>query len=252
MAYKVRLDSFEGPLDLLVHLIESAKMDIYNIEIRKITNQYIDYVKKMQEMNIDVASEFIFLAATLLNIKSKYLLPQNSQIDEEENLEDPRSQLVAMILEYKKFKRAAKIFSECEAAGQCILEKPMEDLSHIINSPVEHLKLKEEDFISAFEKFLIKKKKLIEIKRRYDNIQRKRITAEERISYISEVLEKSSGDEVDFFDVVKNREDNYDIALSFTSVLELIKQKSVTARQDVLYGDIKLLKNCQSKNGEEI
>ncbi len=240
MGYKVKIKSFEGPLDLLVYLIESSKMDINDIKVSEITQQYLAYIEEMKRLDIELASEFMVLAATLINIKSKLLLP-NTKDDSFDNDEiDTREKLASMLIEYKKFKSAAEIFSKKEEEASQIIEKPMEDLSEIINSPIEILSLKEDEFIKAFEKFLVRKKKIIEIKKNYDNVQRKKITAEERVNYIADVIHKAGDSEIDFFDTVKDKGDNYDVALSFTSVLELVKQRSIEAKQDRLYGQITL------------
>ena len=109
--YKVRLQSFEGPFDLLVYLIETAEMSIYDIKISQITNQYLEYLQAMQERNIAVATEFMVLAASLIEIKSKMILPRVSQEETALTEEDPRTELVERLLEYKRFKQAAQLFN---------------------------------------------------------------------------------------------------------------------------------------------
>ena len=107
MSYKVKLQTFEGPFDLLVYLIENAQMSIYDIEIKSITGQYLEYIKAMQEMDIAVATEFMVLASSLIEIKSKMILPRISESGENMIEEDPRRELVARLVEYKRFKQAA-------------------------------------------------------------------------------------------------------------------------------------------------
>ena len=109
--YKVRLQSFEGPFDLLVYLIETAEMSIYDIKISQITNQYLEYLQAMQERNIAVATEFMVLAASLIEIKSKMILPRVSQEETALTEEDPRTELVERLLEYKRFKQAAQLLA---------------------------------------------------------------------------------------------------------------------------------------------
>ena len=246
MSYKIKTDMFEGPLDLLVYLIENAKMDIYDIEISEITGQYIEYIKQMQNLDVEIGAEFILLAANLLKIKSKLLLPGNNK---EESLkeDDPRREIVDMLMEYKKFKNVAEYLKKREGEGLQLIAKPKADLEEILSDPTEILKLSHEEFIKAFEKFILKKQKVMDIKKRYDNIQRKRITAEERIGYIKKLLLEMIDDqqEIDFIETLKDEKDRYDKALSFTSVLEMIKQGQVVASQETTYGNIKLSRGCK-------
>lgn len=249
MGYKVQTENFEGPLDLLVYLIESSKMDINDIKVSEITRQYLSYIEKLQSMDIELSMEFMVLASTLINLKSKYMLPSSQSEDTISEEIDSKEKLALMILEYKKFKKAGQYLGGLEEEARYVVEKPMEDFSHIIDNPLEILSLKEEEFLKAFEKFLVKKKRLIEIRKNYDNIQRKKITAEERISYINHIMKSYGDEEIDFYNVVKNRKDPYDVALSFTAMLELVKQRNIKARQDGLYSQIKLRKNIEC--GEE-
>ena len=120
----LKLDAFEGPLDLLLHLIEKEKIDIYDIPIVEITRQYIDYLKSMQEFDMELASEFLVMAATLLQIKSRMLLPSNPNEEEEE--EDPRQRLVQMLVEYRRIKKCAKALSELKlTADRHVYRAPM-------------------------------------------------------------------------------------------------------------------------------
>ena len=121
MGYKVRLDVFEGPFDLLVYLIESARMSIYDIKVAEITTQYLKYIEEMQQMNVAVSSEFMVLAAELIDLKSKMLLPRAADPESGEAAEDPRTDLTMRILEYKKFKIASEMLREGEQANFHIL-----------------------------------------------------------------------------------------------------------------------------------
>src|SRR6187402_2812149 len=112
-AYQVRLDNFEGPLDLLLHLIKQSELNIYDIPIALVTRQYLDYIDLMQEMNLDVAGEFLVMAATLIHIKSRMLLPRPDPAQEDPD-EDPREALVRRLLEHQKFKAAAELLHERE------------------------------------------------------------------------------------------------------------------------------------------
>ena len=134
MSYKIKIDAFEGPLDLLLHLINRLEIDIYDIPVAEITEQYVAYIHTMKELELDVASEYLVMAATLLAIKSKMLLPKHEdEWDEEEEEflyeEDPRDELVMQLLEYKKYKEAAGEFKNLEAERELILTKTPIDLS---------------------------------------------------------------------------------------------------------------------------
>ena len=129
MSYKVKLQTFEGPFDLLVYLIENAQMSIYDIEIKSITGQYLEYIKAMQEMDIAVATEFMVLASSLIEIKSKMILPRISESGENMIEEDPRRELVARLVEYKKFKQAARILQEQEEAAAQEMQENVDSAS---------------------------------------------------------------------------------------------------------------------------
>ncbi|NOV88853.1 chromatin segregation and condensation protein Rec8/ScpA/Scc1 (kleisin family) [Clostridium acetobutylicum] len=114
MTLNINIDNFQGPFDLLLHLIRKNKMDIYDIKIFDITNQYIQYLNEMKEMDLEITSEFIVMAATLIEIKSKYLLPKTKEEEEEKEESDPTKELVSKLVEYKKFKLAADFLKNRE------------------------------------------------------------------------------------------------------------------------------------------
>ena len=157
--YKIKLGTFEGPFHLLVYLIENARMDIYDIKISEITGQYIAYLEEMKKMDVAVGSEFMVLAAQLIEIKTRMLLPRNTDIGEGIVEEDPRAVLVEKILEYRKFKEVARILEERESEAVRVFEKPQEDISEYQNQPDEYLNLDIEQFIRAFKGFLHRKQK---------------------------------------------------------------------------------------------
>ena len=134
--YKVKLKSFEGPFDLLVYLIENAEMSIYDIKISEITNQYLAYLKEMEERDVALASEFMVLASSLIEIKSKMILPRATEDGQEIVGEDPRTDLVARLLEYKRFKELSQMLEEREERSMNIFEKPQEDISQYLDNPV--------------------------------------------------------------------------------------------------------------------
>ena len=198
MGYKVKLNVFEGPFDLLVYLIEHAQMSIYDIEISEITSQYLSYMEEMKRLDVPLASEFLVLAAALIEIKSKMLLPRTAPGGEEAEFEDPRSELVEKLLEYKRFKLLAEMLRKQEESGLRTMEKPQEDLSVYTGEPDEYLKLDLRQFVAAFDLFLRKKKKEEEIRRHHIRTEKQKATAEARMADIREYFLEHVGEEADF------------------------------------------------------
>ena len=156
--YKVRIDKFEGPFDLLVYLLENARMDIYDIKVAEITEQYIAYLKEMDELNVEVDTEFIVLAAVLIRLKSHMLLPRVTEAGEIMIEEDPREELKGRLLEYVRTKKIAEMLAEQEEYNLAIHEKPAEDMSEYLENPEEILYATEEQMVNAFILFLTRKK----------------------------------------------------------------------------------------------
>lgn len=240
MSYKVKLQSFEGPFDLLVYLIENAEMSIYDIRISEITNQYLEYIKAMREHDINVATEFMVLASTLIEIKSKMILPRMSIEGQIAAEEDPRSDLVERILEYKRFKRAAQILQEREEQSQHIFEKPQEDISEYLENPDEYLSLDLKQFASAFSLFIQKKQRVEAVRAHYTRIERERSTMESRIRMILAKVRRKIGQVFSFKELIPNKKDRYDVVVTFMSLLEMAKERVLRVEQKSLYGDIKV------------
>lgn len=248
MSYKVKLNIFEGPFDLLVYLIESAEMSIYDIRISEITSQYLAYVQQMQEMDVNVAGEFMVLAAALIEIKSRMLLPRIQNDDGEGPEEDPRDELVQKILEYKRFKAAAELLSEQEEWQRRIYPKPQEDLTPYTKEPDELLNLDLEQFVKAFNLFLIKKRKMEEMKKTYARVERQRMSVEARIEQIKNLFLRKP--RMIFQELLDGETSRYNIVLTFMSMLELAKQKSISVDQKVNYGEITVaLKEDAAREG---
>ncbi len=243
MSYNVKLDIFEGPFDLLVYLIEKSQMDIYDIQISVITSQYLEHLDVIKKLNVDVVSEFLVLAATLIEIKSKMLLPSHK--DEEGVLEedDPRTELVQKILEYKKFKHAVVKLQESSSVAKRSIYKVKEDMDVIINqSSIERevIDLDIDDFVDAFNAFLKKRKKISDIKKRYQEIEGQRISIEDKIHQLKIMLNHQN--EIMFSEIIMEDDDKHEIIVTFVAVLELLKQRIVVATQQQLFDEIKLVK----------
>ncbi len=242
MSYKVKLRTFEGPFDLLVYLIENARVNIYDIAISEITEQYMAYLEEMQKLDVAVGSEFMVLAANLIDIKTKMLLPRLTEDGQEDGEEDPRSRLVEKLLEYKRFKQLSQLLGEYEEEASHIYEKPKEDISVYLEQPDEYLSLEIGQFVKAFNLFLSKKKRVEEVRRHYVRVERERESTENRMAYIKNLFRLRNTNTVPFSDLVINREDKYDTVLAFTSVLEMSKARIVRADQQQMYGEIMVTK----------
>lgn len=241
MSYRVKLDVFEGPFDLLVYLIEHARMSIYDIKISEIVDQYMEHIRRMETQDINLTSDFMVLAAELLEIKSRMLLPRKPADDNDQTLaEDPRTELVARLLEYKKFRAASEMLEKRrdEAAKQ--LEKPKEDISEYTGKPDEYLSLDIEKFKAAFELFLQRKKRLEEIREHHIRTEKQRMTTELKMASIKDFFRDYPKKEVDFRELVGKKDDMYDVAVTFSSVLEMMKEKRLDAEQKYIFGDIKV------------
>lgn len=243
MSYKVKLDIFEGPFDLLVYLIENAEMSIYDIQVSEITSQYLDYIKQMQAMDVSVGSEFMVLAAALIEIKSKMLLPRIKPNEDASSIEDPRTELVQRILEYKRFKLAAELLESQEQRNLGIFEKPKEDLSPYTNEPDEYLNLELSEFVNAFHVFLAKKKKVEEIKTYYERVERQKISIESKMEYIKNLFLFHGKKILRFEELILEKTDRYEIVLTFSSMLEMIRQKTLKVKQIVNFGEITIILN---------
>lgn len=242
MGYKIKIPLFEGPFDLLVYLIENAQMSIYDIKISDITGQYIEYLGDMRRENINISSEFMVLAAELIEIKSKMMLPRESKKEGEvTELEDPRTQLAQRLLAYKICKKQSEILSMRQEKMMGIFEKPQEDISEYLENPKELLKISNSEFIEAFHSFLDRKYRIEKTKKHYTKLERERITVEQRMEYITEYLEKNirGGDNGTYFNhLIPGTKTRYNAVVSFVSMLQMMRENYLDAEQQKTYGDI--------------
>ena len=243
--YKVRIDKFEGPFDLLIYLLENARMDIYDIRVAEITEQYIGYLKEMEDLNVEVDTEFIVLAAVLIRMKSHMLLPRMNEEGELEIIEDPRQELAGRLLEYMRTKKAAEMLQASEEYNLAIHEKPAEDMSQYVGEPDEILKASDEQLVNAFILFLTRKKKVEEVARRYQRVRRRKETIEARIRDMGDILERKfreGNGKVLFTELLPEEADRYDVTLSFMSLLSMIKNQNYDAEQKENFGEIKVVR----------
>ncbi|WP_047911096.1 ScpA family protein [Paenibacillus sp. TCA20] len=239
-----KLESFEGPLDLLLHLIDKHEIDIQDIPISRITDQYMDYIHTMQELELDITSEFLVMAATLLAIKSKILLPKPPVFHEfeddhfmEEEDEDPRAELVQKLIEYRKFKSIARHLHERESVRSLIFSKEPEDLTpyvhHEPSNPVEGLHTA--DLIVAFQKALSRAARNTTVAR----IHRDEISVKDRIRDVAGTLgRKGYGGKMLFSKLLNEEMYRQEIVVTFLAILELMKMKQIVCYQERLFEDI--------------
>jgi segregation and condensation protein A len=240
--YTVKLEVFEGPFDLLYHLIEKNEIDLMDIPISLILDQYMEYIKTLQEMDLDIASEFIVMAATLVEIKSKLLLPKFKTEEEKEIEEDPREELVRQLVEYKKYKEAARILGEMSRLNwRFFREGP--DVRYVdkrlsLNYSIEDIK-------NAYKR-VIERNKGIENK---IEIKKEEYTVADKIKELLAYLVKKPV--IWFSEIVKKSKSKVEVVVSFVAILELIKLNKVIADQQTSYGDIfiSFIKKEGRKNG---
>ena len=233
--YKVKLDVFEGPLDLLLYLIKRDELDIYDISIERITKQYLEYLDAFRLLNIELAGEFIVMAANLLYIKSRTLLPADLQMAEEDAEEDdPRWELIRQLIEYKKFKEAANHLRECEAAQENLFARipaAPELEPDGANLLVEEVGIF--DLIRAFQNILKRRTADQEDLR---EIFEENFTVADKIDHVLRLID--SGVSIKFEEMFPERATRTEIVVTFLAMLELIRMKQLRVRQDQHFGEI--------------
>lgn len=239
MAVHYKLESFEGPLDLLLHLIDKAEVDIYNIPIHDITNQYMEYISSMEQFELGPTSEFLVMAATLLAIKSKMLLPKPPAIDmgfeDGEEGEDPRAELIRKLIEYRKYKGIADLLRDKELDRSLIYSREPEDLTPFIPESTENpLKgLYMADLVFAFQRALKKSVKRNTVAK----IRRDEISVKDRIREIMDIM-RDQGGKLLFSKLFPEDYTREDVVVTFLAVLELMKMKKILCFQHSLFDDI--------------
>lgn len=233
--YKVHLEGFEGPLDLLLHLIEKNRIDIYDIPIALLTEQYMNYLAKFKEFNIEIASEFLVMAATLLQIKSKILLPDTkieTEMTEEDEI-DPRQELVERLLEYRRYKEISNILSKmANEAGQRYFRKStLPEPTHLPPLGLD-IKLLWQAFQNVLEG-------QIEHTPLIANVKREQHTIEDKIVSLLALL-KENGGNICFNSIFPMKVSKAELITTFLAMLELIKIKRITVYQTGLFSPIYL------------
>src|SRR3989338_31575 len=234
--YKVKLEIFEGPLDLLLHLIKKNEVDIYDIPIAAIAEQYLEYMDIMKNLNLEIAGKFLLMAATLIHIKSKMLLPfSEEESEEEEEGGDPRQELVRRLLEYQKYKEASVELEQMRILGRDTFVKGLGDIfescPQIDEGGLVNLSLF--DLLAALKDVLAKAPKTIGF-----DVTIEHITIADRINFIMELLSKEKS--ITFFSLFPSSSSRAMIVTTFLAMLELTKMKVIRIYQSEQDGVIRL------------
>ncbi|MDR0817434.1 MAG: segregation/condensation protein A, partial [Clostridiales Family XIII bacterium] len=243
------LNTFEGPFDLLVYLIENAEMSIYDIRVSEITAQYLREIGRMRDQDVMIGAEFLVLAATLIELKSRMLLPR-IKIDGEVE-EDPRADLTQKLIEYTKFKKRAAAIEERIDYAALKLVKPQEDLAPYTDEPDEYLKMDMDRFMTAFKAFIYKRKKNEELMRIQDRIEQDRMTVVTKKSLISRLIKKAKDKILKFRDLLSPEADRYDKVVTFVSLLEMAKAGLLRVRQNGNFAEIEVTGGTEAAAAEE-
>lgn len=231
MQYKITIDNFDGPLDLLLHLIKENNIDIYDIKVEEIAKQYLDYIESMKNLNLSIASEYLVMASELIEMKSRMLLPKREEEDTDEYEEDPREVLIERLLAYKKYKEVTKEFKDLELTRKLVISKEQENLSKYLKEE-ENENLSVSDLVDAFNNLLEKKRleKPIQTK-----ITKKELSVTEKVIKIRDILKKKR--KVNFEDLFENSSKE-EIIVSFLSILEMLKKDEIIVKQENNFNNI--------------
>lgn len=243
-SYKIKLPEFEGPMDLLLHLIRENKVDIYDIPISLITGRYLEYIEIMKELDLEIAGEFLVMAATLIQIKSRMLLPPDEDVPQEE-AEDPRFELVQRLLEYRAFKDAASILKEREEEAMKIFGRSPGELEKA-EAPEPELFLFDVnlfDLLAAFKKILENAPPEMRI------ISRETLTVKDRMMHIADIIEKLES--IRFEDLFGDVFSRVQLIVTFLALLELLRLGLARVYQENQFGNIWIINPLNQQSSVE-
>ena len=235
--YKINIPLYEGPLDLLLDLIKKQEMNIHDIQIAKITSQYLDYLHKLEELNVDVSADFIYMAATLIYIKSKMLLPPDPLASPEEQGADPRADLVQRLVEHEKFKNAAQLLYQKQQIEENVWSKPDKSLYHDEGTEGE-LVVSLVDLVRVFQQVLERRKEVSRI-----DLQHEEFTVAQMMAQLRAQILASDDNTVNlirFFEACASR---HAMIVAFLAVLEMVKLQAIAMVQEKQFGEIVLRKH---------
>lgn len=239
MGYKIKLEIFEGPLDLLLYLVKKSHLNIYDIPIAAVTDQYLQYLNLMQLLDLNIAGDFLVMAATLMQIKSRMLLPVQEEQGPLEEQEDPRAELVARLLEYERFKEVANSLREKESQQRELFKRPRTEKPKELSTDESGEKYFEAnifDLINAFSQALKDIPKEI-----FYEVIKDEFTIEEKIHALLHLLLIRPS--VKLSELFAKASGKIEMIVTFLAVLELIKMREITAYQDEHFSQIKIARN---------
>lgn len=225
----IRLDSFEGPLDLLLHLIKREEIDIWNIPIARVTEQYLEYIDLMKDLNINVAGEWLVMAATLIYIKSRMLLPPDPAAAAEETREDPRTELVYQLLEHQKFKNAAQMLHVREEVENAVWNSPP---GEVIEEGKDMVSVSLFDLLKAFHEVV----KRFEAQQQTVELEQEEVTIEQKVADIRRLL--MVHDTIHFSTLFTRMPSKMHVIVTFLALLELVRLREVWLYQKRVFDEI--------------
>jgi segregation and condensation protein A len=233
--YKIHLETYDGPLDLLLDLIKKQEIDIHNIPIAKITGQYLDYLHKLEQLDMDISADFIYMAATLIYIKSKMLLPPDPLAGPEES-EDPRADLVHRLVEHEKFKSAAQLLHQRQQIEENVWSKP--DRSLYEGEEVEgEMIVSLVDLVKVFQQVLERRRDVVKIELRHEQFT---------VAQMMELLRQqlvAADDGIQLITFFESCASRHAMIVALLAVLELVRLQAIVITQQVQFGDIRLRKH---------
>lgn len=254
MGIPVKLQVFEGPLDLLLHLIDKNKIDIYDIPIVEITNQYMEYIQAMEKSDLNVMSEFLLMAATLLDIKCRMLLPK--EVNEEGEEEDPRQELVEQLLQYKMYKYMSYELRDRQVEGERILYKEPTIPEEVKNyeEPVDLDELLGDLTLTKLNQIfrdVIKKQgdKIDTVRSKFGKIEKEEVTLPEKMDYVENYARTHK--KFSFRTLLEDQCSKTQIVVTFLAILEMMKTGKIKIEQEQLFDDI-LITSMIEQDGKEV
>lgn len=255
MSIDIKLEAFEGPLDLLLHLITREELDIYDIPIVSITSQYLEVIDNLSNLDLDTATEFIVMAATLIEIKSRMLLPDRNDMEVfDYSNEDPRRELVKRLVEYKQFKEIASLLRETEGTLDEVVFKEQSDLSQYVDHVSKETLNESMDqmlLVEAIQRVLVKINRFDDGRQKYfKGIKRDAHTVDDKLSKIrNRILTEECFEFSTLFDAFITREE---VVVTFLAILEMLKLKEIRIVQETIFGEISIRKRALEDRQEEL
>jgi segregation and condensation protein A len=235
--YKINIPLYEGPLDLLLDLIKKQEMNIHDIQIAKITSQYLDYLHKLEELNVDVSADFIYMAATLIYIKSKMLLPPDPLASPEEQAADPRADLVQRLVEHEKYKNAAQLLYQKQQVEENVWSKPDKSLYQDEGTEGD-LVVSLVDLVRVFQQVLERRKEVSRIELQHEQFTVAQMMAQLRAQILAS--DDNTVNLIRFFEACPSR---HAMIVAFLAVLEMVKMQAIAMLQEKQFGEIVLRKH---------